>query len=386
MKQKLTGLVILILAFAGCAAPPKKPEGTAFYPPAPELPRIQYLTFLTSEKDLGESQSAFDRFVVGEKKTVRLDKPYGIAFYKDKIYVCDTNRTVMVFDLEKRTLTQLQGAQGPGKLVQPLNISIDADGNKYVTDPIRGQVVIFDKTDSFVSAVGTPGIWKPVDAVVFEDRLYVVDIKNALIKVFDKATGTPIKEFGRQGEPTEMLAMPTNLAFDKDGYLYISDAGRFQVVKFDRDGHFISAIGKIGANPAHFSRPRGVTFDREDRMYVVDAAFNNVQMFNKEAQLLLFFGKGGTAAGDLYLPAKVAIGYDSIKYFQKHADPDFEIEYLIAVTSQFEKKLVNIYAFGKQKGKKYPSDEVLKKDLREKLQKLMEQEKPEKMEDVQKEN
>jgi hypothetical protein len=225
-----------------------------------------------------------------------------------------------------------------------------------------------------------------VDAAVFEDRIYVADIKNALIRVFDKATGAAIKEFGRQGDPKEMLGLPTNIAFDKEGYLYIADAGRFQIVKFDRDGHFIRAIGKIGANPAHFARPRGVTFDKDDRMYVVDAAFNNVQIFNKDAQLLLFFAGGGTAAGDLYLPAKVAISYDSVKYFQKYAAPDFEIEFVVAVTSQFEKKLINIYGFGKQKGKTYPSDEVLRKELREKLQRMMEQEKPEKMEDVQKAN
>jgi len=386
MKQKLIILVSLILILAGCAAPPPKPEGIAFYPPPPELPRIQYLTFLTSEKDLGESQTAFDKFVVGQKKNVRLDKPYGVAFYKDKIYVCDTNSTVYIFDLGKRTLTQLAGSQGPGKLLQPLNISIDNEGNKYVTDPVRGQVIIFDKTDSFVNAIGVPGAWKPTGVAVYEDRLYVSDMKNSVIKVFDKATGAPLKEFGRQGPPTEMLAFPTNLAFDRDGYLYVSDAGRFQVVKFDRDGHFIESIGKIGANPAHFARPRGLTFDRENRLYVVDAAFNNVQIFNKEKQLLLFFGKGGIHPGDLYLPAQVSVDYDNVKFFEKYAAPDFEIEQLVAVTSQFERRLISIYGVGKQKGKTYPPDEVLKKDLREKLEKLMKEQAPEKMEDVQKTN
>jgi DNA-binding beta-propeller fold protein YncE len=383
MKQKLIGFISLILILAGCAAPDIKKESLVFYPDPPELPRIQYLTFFTSEKDLGEAQSAFDKFVVGDRKTTRLDKPYGIAFYKDKIYVCDTNATVMVFDLEKKTLTPLHGAQGPGKLLQPLNISIDTEGNKYVTDPIRGQVVIFDKTDSFVSAVGAPGAWKPVDVAVFGDRFYVADIKNGMIKVFDKATGNLVKEFGKQGEPSEKLGLPTNLAFDREGYIYVADAGRFQVVKFDRDGHFVKTIGKLGANPAHFSRPRGVSFDRENRMYVVDAAFNNVQVFNVEAQLLLYFGKGGVHPGDLYLPAKVAINYDkdNIKYFQKYADPNFEIEYLIAVTSQFERRLVSIYGFGKQKGAVYPSDEVLREDLREKFEKLIEQ-RPKETEDI----
>jgi DNA-binding beta-propeller fold protein YncE len=383
MKQKLIGLISLILILAACAAPDKKQESIVFYPDPPELPRIQYLTHFTTEKDLGESRSAFDKFVVGDRKSARLDKPYGITFYKDKIYVCDTNVTVMVFDLEKKTLTPLQGAQGPGKLIQPMNISTDSEGNKYVTDPIRGQVVIFDKTDSFVNAVGVPGAWRPVDVAVYGDRFYVTDIKNGLIKVFNKATGDLVKEFGKQGEPTEMLGLPTNLAFDREGYLYVSDAGRFQVIKFDRDGHFIKAIGKLGANPAHFSRPRGITFDRENRMYVVDAAFNNVQVFNSDAALLLYFGKGGIHPGDLYLPAKVAIDYnnDNIKYFQKYADPNFEIEYLIAVTSQFERRLVSIYGFGKRKGVVYPSDEVLRKDLREKLEKLMEQQ-PKETEDI----
>ena len=386
MKQKLIGVVSLILIVAGCAAPPKKPEGIAFFPPAPELPRIQYLTYLTSEKDLGESQSTFDRFVVGKRKDMRLDKPYGTAFYKNKLYVCDTNRTVMVFDFEKKTMTQLPGAQGPGKLLQPLNITVDSEGNKYVTDPVRGQVVIFDKTDSYVNAVGLPGAWKPTGVAVYGDRLYVTDMKNALVKVFDKKTGASLKEFGRQGPATEMLAFPTNLAFDSEGYLYVSDAGRFQVVKFDRDGHFMAAIGKIGANPAHFARPRGLTFDRANRMYVVDAALNNVQVFNNKAQLLLYFGGGGTKPGDLYLPAQVAVDYDNIEFFRKYAAPDFEIEFLLAVTSQFEKKLVNIYGVGKQKGKTYPSDEVLQKDLREKLEKMMKEQTPEKMEDVQKVN
>jgi DNA-binding beta-propeller fold protein YncE len=292
----------------------------------------------------------------------------------------------MVFDFEKKAMTQLQGAQGPGKLLQPLNITVDSEGNKYVTDPVRGQVVVFDKTDSYVNAIGLPGTWKPTGVAVYEDRIYVTDMKNSLIKVFDKATGASVKEFGRQGPATEMLAFPTNLAFDSDGYLYVSDAGRFQVVKFDRDGHFLQSIGKIGANPAHFARPRGVIFDKANRMYVVDAAFNRVQMFNKDAQLLLYFGGGGTKPGDLYLPAQVAISYDNVKYFEKFAAPDFEIEQLIAVTSQFERKLVSIYGLGKQKGKTYPSDEELKKDLRENIEKLMREQAPEKMEDVQKAN
>ncbi len=77
-------------------------EAHTFFPPPPELPRIQYLNSFRGRKDI-EHQTAFNRFVVGEKPNVQLDKPYGIAIHKGRLYVCDTNRTVQVFDLERQT-------------------------------------------------------------------------------------------------------------------------------------------------------------------------------------------------------------------------------------------------------------------------------------------
>jgi hypothetical protein len=109
-------------------------DAPLYFPPPPELPRIQYLTSFRGLKDV-EEQSSFNRFVVGEKQDVRLDKPYGVALHDGKLYVCDTNATVVVFDLKNKTYGALQGASGPGRLVQPINISVEADGTKYVADP-----------------------------------------------------------------------------------------------------------------------------------------------------------------------------------------------------------------------------------------------------------
>ena len=75
-----------------------------------------------------EEQSAFDKFVVGEQQDLRLDKPYGIAIHDGKLYVCDTNATVMVLDLVSKRYGGLRGAAGPGKLIEPINISIEPDG------------------------------------------------------------------------------------------------------------------------------------------------------------------------------------------------------------------------------------------------------------------
>ena len=373
--------IILIVFLAGCATPPPViKQAPVFYPEAPELPRLQYLTSFTSSKDLTQKKSYFNQFVTGAKEVVkRLDKPYGVAILDGKIYVCDTNAGVMVFDLNKRTLEPIQGSQGRGKLVQPINISIDKDGNKYVSDVVRQQVVVFDKNDFFVKAYGTTGEWKPIDAVVYEDKLYVADSKNSEVKVFSLETGELMQKFGSAGDPKDRLSIPTNLAFDRDGFLYVSDTGRFQIVKLDRDGNVRGTVGSLGSQLGFFARPRGIAIDREDNLYAVDAAFDNVQIFTKEGQLLLFFGKAGKAPGDLYLPAKVVVDYKNISYFQHYAAPEFELEAIVLVTSQFGDSMVNVYALGREKGKKYPSVDDLKKLVEEKRKKLK-QEKPEEAE------
>lgn len=370
-RRLLMGAMTLAMLITGCATPPKEKEPVVFFPAPPSLPRVQFLASFTGAKDVEAPKSGFEAFVTGEKESMRrLDKPYGVAIHEGKIYVCDTNATVMVFDLNRMTFGPLEGAKGLGKLLQPININIDTDGTKYVTDPVRGQVVVFDKNDFYVKAIGRPGDWKPVDAVPYEGRLYVADIDNSEIKIFDISTGEIVKSFGSKGENREdLLDRPVSLVFDRDGYLYISDAGRFQVLRFDRDGHLMTTIGKVGTNVGHFQRPRGVATDREGRVFVVDAAYNNVQVFTRDGQNLLFFGEGGTKPGKLTLPASVVTDYDNMKHFEKYVDPGFSMEYLVLVTSQFGDRMVSVFAFGKEKGKKYPTDQELLEELKERLQK-----------------
>jgi len=363
----------LVLLAVACAAPRRKAEAPVFFPPAPELPRIQYLTSFSGLKDI-EEQSAFSRFVVGDMPDQKVDKPYGVAVHDGRIYVCDTNGGVAVFDLKAGTFGLLKGAVGRGMLRQPVNISIEPDGTKYVADPVRGQIVVFDRNDEYLKAYGAPGGWRPVDAVPFENKLYVADVQNGLVKVFDRQSGDAIGTIGDTQDPSGRLDRPTNLAVDRDGFVYVSDAGRFQVVKFDREGRFQAAFGRLGDNLGHFARPKGIALDRDGHLYAVDASFNNVQIFNERGRLLMFFGKAGDEAGDLLLPAKVAIDYDNLQYFQQYVRAGFRVEYLVLVTSQFAKRRVSIFGFGREEGARYPGDEELLQQVDERKKKV--QEKP----------
>ena len=375
LAAPITCLCAALLAASCATAPAPQREPAVFFPPPPELPRIQYLTAFSSRKDV-EEQSGFNKFVVGEQQDVKLDKPYGVAIHEGKIYVCDTNATVVVFDLAAKSFAILAGAAGQGKLVQPVNVTIDERGRKYVADPGRGQIVVFDAQDAYLRAYGTPGDWRPVDAVPFAGRLYVADSAKGLVKVFDQESGELVKAIGDQGEPAERLDRPTNVAFDREGYLYVSDVGRFQVVKFDRDGHFKRAYGRPGDNLGHFARPKGIALDREGRLYAVDASFSNVQAFNPDGRLLMHFGEAGAQPGNFQLPAKVTIDYDNLRYFQKYLHPDFEAQYLVLVTSQFGPRLVSAFAYGQQKGKRYPTDAELLERLEARRQQELERQPP----------
>ncbi len=54
------------------------------------------------------------------------------------------------------------------------------------------------------------------------------------------------------------------------------------------------------------------------------------------------------------------------------AAPDFEVQALIFVTSQFGSRLVNVFAYGQEKGKSYPTDAELLKLIDERRQKELE--------------
>lgn len=369
-----TALLLVVASLAqACASAPAVAPPLVFFPAAPDLPRIQFLTSFTGLRDV-QKQSGFERFVVGENQDVRVNKPYGLGVFEGKVYVADTNSTVVVFDFEDKTFGPLKGAVGAGLLRQPTNISIAADGTKFVSDPVRRQVVAYDRNDAYLRAYGDPASWRPVDAVLSGDRLYVVDTAASVVRIVDRTSGQTLGTIGDKGDPSERLSRPTNVTVDRDGHVYVTDLDRFQVVRFDANGTFERAFGKAGDNHGHFARPKGIAVDRAGRLFAVDAAFNNVQIFDRDGRFLMFFGESGDVPGGLLLPAKVAIDYDNLKYFQRYLQPGFQAEYLVFVTSQVGPRRVSVFAFGKAQGTKYPEDEELRRLIEERRKR--EKEKP----------
>ena len=370
--------LIFCALIAGCVSQPSAPEtkksdATVFYPGPPDPPRYQFLTSFKGAKDFESKSSGMSSFLGDQAVTGdEIKKPYGLFIRQGVIYLADSVSGIFQFDLVNRKFFPFKGSKGLGKIVQPMNLATDKEGNTYVCDPVRKQVMQYDKNDFYVRAFVNAEDWKPVDAEVYEDRLYVADSMAGTggVKVFNLKTGTALETIGLKGTPEQKLGIAANIAFDKDGFLNVVDVHQFKIMRYDRDGHYRGSLGGPGDSPGYFGRPRGVAMDRAGRMYVVDAAFDVVQVFAPTGQMVIYFGnEKDVPAGSLTLPAAIYIDYDNIDLFKQYAAPGFEIEYLILVSSQFNKdQAINVYGYGRMAGAKYKSDQELYQDLLEKIE------------------
>jgi len=347
---------LAILVLAGCATPPKPQEekkeaGPVFYPPLPNPPRIQFLTSFSGAKDLKKKEkSGLATFVLGKESIEEkmLKKPYGVTLFDGKLYVVDSSSGgYAIFDLKNDTFHTVGG------LKKPINIAIDAEGNKYITDTILKQVLVFDRGDNRIKAFGQIGEMKPSGIAILGNKLFVTDLKNHQVRVLDKVSGEFLYTIGTAGSDEGKFVYPTNIAVGPDGNLYVSDSANFRVEVFSPEGRFIRKLGEVGTSLGNFARPKGIAVDRKRHTYVVDAAFQNVQVFNSEGMLLLFFAEPGIGPGQLYLPTDISIDYENVAYFQPYAAPGFQLEYVILVSNQFGPNKVNVYGFGKMQGMDY---------------------------------
>lgn len=360
---------LLGAALAGCAGRTAGPSNPVFFPPPPLEPHVQYLMGINDSTDIEGKPSGFSLVLTGSEQgnvIKMIGKPYGIAAKNGKLYVASSNGSqVIIIDFEKKKFDFLKGnVKGPGALKRPVNVAVDDDGTMYVADAGRDEIVVYDAAGNFLRAVGKvdPAEGKKsniVSVAVSGNLLYVLDNRGNEIRVLEKTTGEVIKTFGNDADSKKSVALPSNMGVDADGFIYVSNIGKANVMKFDHDGNFLFDFGKVSDLAGGFTRPKGVAVDKDGWIYVVDAAFSNVQVFDKDARHLLgYFGSPGLPAGSLNLPAGIAVTSDNLSYFQALAAPDFILDKVVFVTNQSTSVInptISVYGMGEMKGSKKQS-------------------------------
>ena len=344
---------LLILNLTGCAKTEVRKAPAVYFPAPPAVPKIQFLTSIKSAYNL-KAMTPFESFLLGpDQRELSLSKTYDVASAPGKIFTLDrTYRKILIIDLVNKEIDMLDDAQTrEGQLVNPGGITATPDGTLYVTDINRFEVISFDSNGKYLKTYGSKDIFvKPVDVAVFENNIYVCDMKKNQIIVFDRQSGNMLGTISQLGPRDSGLFNPTHIAVDTKGNIYVTDAFHFLVKKFSPDGELLKKFGFHSDVPGSFARPKGIAVSDDGYLYAVDAGSEMVQIFNQEGQLMLFFGGPGRTPGKLYLPAGIAVDNDNVAYFQGFADSRFKVEYLILVTSTLGPRQVNIYGFGTYAG------------------------------------
>ena len=355
------GVIWTTCLFTGCRSveveqPVSEP---VFFPPPPEVPRLQFLTSFSGPEDLGlgaRATGGFERFVLGEREEMEdIASPYGMALFEGKLYVCDVGRKMIaVFDLRNRTFGYLTKDR---RLTKPVNIFIDDNGWKYVADSTAGLVFVFDHDDNLITMLGQQLKISPIDVVVRGALCYVTDDASNQVIVLNKVTGEEIMRIGLRRRaavgvqleaelPPGEFSLISDLALDQQGNIYVTDKAGARITQFDSSGIFRRTIGRLGDNIDEFVRPKGIAIDRENRIWVVDAATGVAKIYNEQAQLLLFFGLPGNKPGMMNLPATIVVDYDNVEFFRKYAVQGARIEFLVLVSNQYGPNKISVYGFG----------------------------------------
>ncbi|MCC7390416.1 MAG: hypothetical protein IT431_16810 [Phycisphaerales bacterium] len=345
------GMILLAGCGGGAPATSRKPSVSglyAFWPRPPADPHMQFLQPIASREDVSpEKRSALSNLVFGEDQELQsaIEKPYGVDIRDGCMYVCDIRKnTLVVLDFAKQQM-RLVGATGFNTLVNPVDVHVADDGMIYVADNERLAVFVFGADERFQRVIGHDE-FRPVGVVTVGDRLYVCNIEQQVVEIFNRFTGEQIGSIGSVGDQDGQFRLPIGIDADGEGNLYVVDMMRCRVQKFGPDGAFLASVGDVSDNAGSFVRPKQIAVDSDGVVYVVDAAFQNVQMFDSEFRLLMHFGAAGDFAGAMNLPAGICVDDTSLRYFTDELHPGFRAKRLVLVTNQFGLAKVNAYAMG----------------------------------------
>jgi DNA-binding beta-propeller fold protein YncE len=175
---------------------------------------------------------------------------------------------------------------GAGMFVFPHGISVDRQGNVWVTDgqgngALGQQVIKFSPNGKVLLRLGTAGVagnnpdnFNMPSAVLVAPNgdIFVADghggNSNDRIVKFDPH-GKYIKQWGMKGTGQGEFDIPHALAMDSRGRLFVADRNNNRIQIFDQDGKYLDSW-------TQFSRPSGIWIDPKDTIYVADSESESV--------------------------------------------------------------------------------------------------------------
>ena len=165
---------------------------------------------------------------------------------------------------------------GSGTMVFPHGLTMDRDGNIWVTD---GQ----DNRPRLARGAPPNSPLPPAPATIIGHQVFKYGPDGKLLMTLGKQGG---------GRDAEYFYQPNAVAIATDGDIFVSEGhsdaedAPARVLKFDKSGKFIKSWGKRGSGPGEFIQPHALAFDSKGRLFVGDRSNNRIQIFDQDGNYL----------------------------------------------------------------------------------------------------
>jgi sugar lactone lactonase YvrE len=168
-----------------------------------------------------------------------------------------------------------------GMLIFPHGMHVDRDGNIWVTDgqddapqPARGAAAAPGQPNPAASRMG------PLPGSTRGHQVFKFSPQGKLLMTLGKAGGAPEPDYFYQ--PNDVLVAPNGDIFVSEGH----GGGNARILKFTKDGKFITSFGKKGSGPGEMEQPHALAMDSRGRLFVGDRSNNRIQIYDQNGKLL----------------------------------------------------------------------------------------------------
>ena len=133
-----------------------------------------------------------------------------------------------------------------------------------------------------------------------EGNIWIVDAPGHIVYKLN-ADGKEIMRLGSRGisgTGQSTFNLPTDVAFAPNGDVYVSDGyGSARILRFSRDGKYLSQWGRRGKGPGEFGLPHNLVIDKSGRVYVTDRDNQRIEVFDGDGRFLAEWATSGGVSG-----------------------------------------------------------------------------------------
>ena len=256
-----------------------KPYGTAVYDGKLYVCDIARGVLVIDFKNQTHSYLTKDR---------RLGNPVNIWIDDGIKYVTDPKDPgIFVFDKSDK-LTAIFGRDSG---IIPLGVAVR--GRRcYVTDQKSRQVIVLDKvTGEEINRIGKhipdgmgllgdeKAQFRLIGDITLdqEGNLYVTDRVTAQISKFD-AEGSFVRTFGQRGDARASFVRPKGIAIDRENRMWVVDTGTHVCKIYNAEGRLLLDFGEVGNRPGKMYLPATVTLDYDNADFFQEYAVEGAQL------------------------------------------------------------------------------------------------------------